>query len=42
VKEEFLKKELEDQRYRSEMQAKIDSLESEKQNLQIKFVRVSD
>ena len=34
--------ELEDARIRSEMQARIDQLESEKQTLQLKLVRVAD
>ncbi len=42
LREEFLKMELEDARIRSEMQSRIDQLESEKQNLQLKLVRVAD
>lgn len=42
LKEEFMKKELEESRSRSDVQARIEQLEGEKQNLQIKIVRISD
>jgi hypothetical protein len=37
-----MKKELEDSRARSEMEARMEQLELEKQSLQIKIVRISD
>jgi hypothetical protein len=37
-----MKKELEDSRVRSEMEARMEQLELEKQSLQIKIVRISD
>lgn len=42
LREEFLKSELVESRIKSEMQSRIDQLENEKQNLQLKLVRVSD
>lgn len=42
LKEEFMKSELTEARIKSEMQARIDQLESEKQNLQLKLVRQSE
>lgn len=42
IKEEFMKKELEDSRTKSEMEARMEQLELEKQSLQIKIVRISD
>ncbi|CDW78421.1 UNKNOWN [Stylonychia lemnae] len=42
LREEFIKFELQSAREKSEMQARIDQLESEKQNLQLKLVRVAD
>eukprot|EP00347_Sterkiella_histriomuscorum_P005929 403354723 len=42
LREEFLKSELAESRIKSEMQARIDQLESEKQNLQLKLVRQTE
>ncbi len=42
VKEEFLRKEIEDSRQRSELLARIDTLEQEKQSLQIKIMQLSE
>mmetsp|Transcript_31066 Transcript_31066/g.30519 ORF Transcript_31066/g.30519 Transcript_31066/m.30519 type:complete len:99 (+) Transcript_31066:232-528(+) len=42
LKEEMIKKELQDTKIQHELQSRIDSLEQEKQNLQIKLARASE
>jgi uncharacterized protein (DUF169 family) len=42
MREEYLKKELEDSRLRSELEARVEQLESEKQTVQFKLVRVHE
>jgi hypothetical protein len=42
LKEEFLRKDIEDSRYKAELQQRIDSLEQEKQTLQIKLLHQQD
>lgn len=42
MREEYLKKELEDSRLRSELEARVEQLESEKQTVQVKLVRVHE
>ncbi|TNV81401.1 hypothetical protein FGO68_gene12164 [Halteria grandinella] len=42
IRDEYYKKDLEDSKLRSELQARIEQLESEKQHLQLKIVRLSD
>lgn len=42
LREEYYRKELEDSRSRSELEARVDQLESEKQTVQVKLVRVHE